>query len=142
MGFDSKGFMDSTRQALSSAKENCSCGMETAIRKDIHSSSAVACAQNFQGHFLGHFNFVLAQIFITIYKWVLGPALHALGGANLGCRYPQSCSEFAYQSLLHQGPIKGTFLALCRLLSCNPWMAPRPKLMFAPSSKTDEEWNS
>ncbi|MFK8018978.1 MAG: membrane protein insertion efficiency factor YidD [Pseudomonadales bacterium] len=37
------------------------------------------------------------------------------------CRYYPSCSEYARQALLLHGPIKGTYLAIGRLLRCNPF---------------------
>jgi len=37
------------------------------------------------------------------------------------CRYYPSCSEYARQALLKYGPLKGSWLALRRLLRCHPW---------------------
>lgn len=37
------------------------------------------------------------------------------------CRFTPTCSEYARQALLKHGPIKGTMLAVWRILRCNPW---------------------
>ena len=37
------------------------------------------------------------------------------------CRLTPTCSEYARQALLKHGPIKGTLLAVWRILRCNPW---------------------
>ena len=36
------------------------------------------------------------------------------------CRFTPTCSEYARQALLKHGPIKGSWLALKRLLRCHP----------------------
>ncbi|MCH4895302.1 MAG: membrane protein insertion efficiency factor YidD [Marinifilaceae bacterium] len=37
------------------------------------------------------------------------------------CRFTPTCSEYAAQALKKHGPIKGLFLAIKRILRCNPW---------------------
>lgn len=37
------------------------------------------------------------------------------------CRYHPSCSHYAIEALIKYGAIKGSWLALKRLLRCNPW---------------------
>jgi putative membrane protein insertion efficiency factor len=37
------------------------------------------------------------------------------------CRFEPSCSNYALQALEKYGAIKGCWLALKRILSCNPW---------------------
>ena len=37
------------------------------------------------------------------------------------CRYTPTCSEYAVQALRKHGPLKGSWLALKRILSCHPW---------------------
>jgi hypothetical protein len=37
------------------------------------------------------------------------------------CRYRPTCSEYAIQSLEKYGFLKGGFLAVWRVLRCNPW---------------------
>ena len=37
------------------------------------------------------------------------------------CRFTPTCSEYAKQALRKHGPIKGMWLAVRRILRCNPW---------------------
>jgi putative membrane protein insertion efficiency factor len=37
------------------------------------------------------------------------------------CKYHPSCSEYAIQALRKHGLLKGSVLAVWRLLRCNPW---------------------
>ena len=37
------------------------------------------------------------------------------------CRFTPTCSEYARQALIKHGPLKGTWLAVRRILSCHPW---------------------
>ena len=37
------------------------------------------------------------------------------------CRFTPTCSEYARQALKKHGPIKGLWLAVWRILRCNPW---------------------
>jgi len=37
------------------------------------------------------------------------------------CRFTPTCSEYARQAIIKHGPLKGTWLALRRLLRCHPW---------------------
>ena len=37
------------------------------------------------------------------------------------CRFTPTCSESARQALLKHGPFKGLYLAIWRILRCNPW---------------------
>lgn len=39
------------------------------------------------------------------------------------CRYYPSCSAYAVTALQRFGPVKGSWLALRRLLRCHPWAA-------------------
>lgn len=37
------------------------------------------------------------------------------------CRYIPTCSQYALEALQKYGPIKGSFLAIKRILKCNPF---------------------
>ena len=37
------------------------------------------------------------------------------------CRYSPTCSNYALEALKKHGPMKGTWLAAKRILSCHPW---------------------
>jgi uncharacterized protein len=52
---------------------------------------------------------------IKIYKYFISPVLPN------ACRYVPTCSEYAIEALKKHGPIKGLYLAIKRILSCNPW---------------------
>lgn len=37
------------------------------------------------------------------------------------CRYTPTCSQYAIEAIRKHGPLKGTWLAIKRILRCNPW---------------------
>lgn len=37
------------------------------------------------------------------------------------CRFIPTCSEYARQAIVKYGPLKGSYLAVKRILRCNPW---------------------
>ncbi|CCY38237.1 membrane protein insertion efficiency factor YidD [Coprobacter secundus] len=37
------------------------------------------------------------------------------------CRFVPTCSEYAIQAIKKYGPLKGTYLAIKRILRCHPW---------------------
>jgi putative membrane protein insertion efficiency factor len=52
---------------------------------------------------------------VRFYQRALSPLLPS------ACRYTPTCSEYAILALKKHGPLKGTFLAIKRIVSCNPW---------------------
>ena len=61
---------------------------------------------------------MLSSFFIFLiraYQVTLSPFL---GGH---CRYQPSCSHYGIEAVKKHGPFKGGWLALKRILSCNPW---------------------
>lgn len=40
------------------------------------------------------------------------------------CKFTPSCSEYSYQAIEKYGVLKGTFLAMKRIVRCNPWTPP------------------
>lgn len=52
---------------------------------------------------------------IKLYKYLISPILPN------ACRYTPTCSEYAVEALKKHGPFKGLYLAIKRILSCNPW---------------------
>jgi putative membrane protein insertion efficiency factor len=56
---------------------------------------------------------------IAFYRRWLSPALHAISPG--GCRYLPTCSEYAAIAVATHGPMRGTLLALGRLLRCHPF---------------------
>jgi putative membrane protein insertion efficiency factor len=63
------------------------------------------------------FNFIslLLIIPIKVYQYLLSPILPNT------CRYSPTCSVYAIEALKKYGPIKGMWLAIKRIVSCNPW---------------------
>jgi putative membrane protein insertion efficiency factor len=49
------------------------------------------------------------------YQIVLRPVLPA------ACRYHPSCSDYALEALARHGAVRGSFMALKRILRCHPW---------------------
>lgn len=37
------------------------------------------------------------------------------------CRYTPTCSQYALEALRRHGPFRGSWLALRRILRCQPW---------------------
>jgi putative membrane protein insertion efficiency factor len=52
---------------------------------------------------------------IRVYQAVVSP----MTGPT--CRYYPSCSHYALIAIRTHGPLRGTGLALWRILRCNPW---------------------
>jgi putative membrane protein insertion efficiency factor len=52
---------------------------------------------------------------IWVYQSTIGPALPP------ACRYEPTCSHYAYSAIERYGAIRGSWLALKRLLRCHPW---------------------
>jgi putative membrane protein insertion efficiency factor len=52
---------------------------------------------------------------IKFYQKFLSPLL----GQN--CRFHPSCSQYAIDAVTTHGPVWGSYLAVKRLLKCNPW---------------------
>jgi uncharacterized protein len=51
---------------------------------------------------------------LRAYKRMISPLLLP------GCRYVPTCSEYAADAIVFYGPLRGTGMALCRLLRCHP----------------------
>jgi putative membrane protein insertion efficiency factor len=49
------------------------------------------------------------------YRWLISPNLKPR------CRYYPSCSSYAVQAVRELGVIRGTVLAVWRVVRCNPW---------------------
>ncbi|MCG6973935.1 MAG: membrane protein insertion efficiency factor YidD [Desulfobacterales bacterium] len=56
-----------------------------------------------------------ALILIRGYQLIVSPVTAP------ACRFYPTCSEYAYQSILRYGFLKGCYLALRRLLKCHPF---------------------
>ncbi len=56
---------------------------------------------------------------VRLYKWILSPILNVFFGPS--CRYEPSCSTYMIQAIYEWGPLRGGWLGLKRIASCNPW---------------------
>lgn len=52
---------------------------------------------------------------IVFYRTCISPLTPA------ACRYTPTCSQYAQEAIRKYGPFKGGWLALKRILRCNPW---------------------
>lgn len=52
---------------------------------------------------------------IRFYQMSISPMLPA------SCRYAPTCSQYAIEALRKHGPIRGSWLAIKRILRCHPW---------------------
>ena len=52
---------------------------------------------------------------IKVYQWTLSPLI----GRN--CRYTPTCSNYGIEAIRKYGAIKGGWLTIKRVASCNPW---------------------
>ncbi len=53
--------------------------------------------------------------FIRIYQKYISPLFPAC------CRFTPTCSQYALEAIQKYGPGKGTFMAIKRILRCNPY---------------------
>jgi putative membrane protein insertion efficiency factor len=61
----------------------------------------------------------LASTLLAFYKRALAPLLHVVTPTQ--CKYLPTCSEYAYVAVVRHGWLRGTVLALRRLLRCHPF---------------------
>jgi putative membrane protein insertion efficiency factor len=52
---------------------------------------------------------------IKTYKKIISPLLPR------ACRFYPTCSDYAVQAIEKYGALKGGFMALKRIVKCNPW---------------------
>lgn len=58
---------------------------------------------------------------IDIYQKFIYISLKNIFGINPTCRFEITCSNFAKESILKHGILKGTKLSILRVLSCQPF---------------------
>ena len=72
-----------------------------------------------------------------LYKSSLSPVLHAISPSH--CLYLPTCSEYAYTAMSRFGLVRGSWMALLRLLRCHPWaeggLDPVPELRVSGRSR-------
>ena len=60
----------------------------------------------------------MKRVFIGMIRWYQR-YISPLSGAK--CRYLPTCSQYAIEAIERFGAIKGGWLAIKRILRCNPW---------------------
>ncbi len=59
---------------------------------------------------------------ILFYQKIIAFSLKSLFGSQNVCRFSPTCSVYAKAMILEYGIIKGGYLSLLRLLSCQPFI--------------------
>lgn len=72
---------------------------------------------------------------IRAYQYVISPLTPA------SCRHIPTCSEYAIEALKIHGIIKGSYLAVHRILRCHPWGTSGYDPVPAQDSKVKKEIN-
>ncbi len=52
---------------------------------------------------------------VTFYRYCVSPMFPSV------CRFTPTCSEYALEALRRYGPLRGSWLAVKRILRCHPW---------------------
>jgi hypothetical protein len=77
---------------------------------------------------------------VLFYQVALSPIKFAIFGPASRCRFQPTCSQYALEALRKHGVLRGSWLALKRLVRCHPWGAfgpdpvPAPRHVTAPRS--------
>jgi len=58
---------------------------------------------------------------IRLYQLIISPAQIFLFGANGGCRFTPTCSQYAMDAVREQGILTGSWLAAKRICRCHPF---------------------
>jgi len=58
---------------------------------------------------------------IRAYQLTISPAQTFLFGANTGCRFTPTCSQYAMDAVRAHGALAGGALAAKRICRCHPW---------------------
>jgi uncharacterized protein len=56
---------------------------------------------------------------LAFYQRWISPAVHTLGVG--GCKFQPTCSEYAIRAIVLHGTVRGSGLAVWRLLRCHPF---------------------
>ncbi|MCX6865997.1 MAG: membrane protein insertion efficiency factor YidD [Verrucomicrobia bacterium] len=58
---------------------------------------------------------------IRCYQRILSPMLKFAAGPAAGCRFSPTCSNYFLQAVEIHGPLRGSWLGMCRIFRCHPW---------------------
>lgn len=62
----------------------------------------------------------LSSAVYALYKRTLSPLLHSVTATAGACRFQPTCSEYAVLAVAKHGWLLGSWIALVRVLRCNP----------------------
>ncbi|MBI2074748.1 MAG: membrane protein insertion efficiency factor YidD [Candidatus Levybacteria bacterium] len=68
-------------------------------------------------------------LLILVYQKLLSPIFKNILGVKNFCLYVPSCSEYAKHMILRHGCIKGSYLALLRILSCQSFINRKTQIL-------------
>ena len=57
----------------------------------------------------------LLIVMVKFYRGAISPMFPP------ACRFTPTCSQYALEALRRHGPLRGSWLALRRILRCHPW---------------------
>ncbi len=63
---------------------------------------------------------LLLRFLSLLYRYGVRPLVPG-GAGGRTCRYEPTCSRYASEAVLRHGWLKGSRLALWRVMRCNPW---------------------
>jgi len=61
------------------------------------------------------------RLLIRFYQRILSPMLRFAAGPGSGCRFSPTCSQYFLEAVESHGPLKGSWLGVCRICRCHPW---------------------
>ena len=62
----------------------------------------------------------IVSLLLRVYKAGVSPAMHAVAGATGACRFQPTCSEYAAIAVSEHGIVRGSLMAIRRVLRCHP----------------------
>ena len=62
----------------------------------------------------------IVSLLLRVYKGSVSPAVHAAAGMTGACRFQPTCSEYAAIAVAEHGVLRGSLMALGRVLRCHP----------------------
>jgi putative membrane protein insertion efficiency factor len=62
----------------------------------------------------------MTHALLWLYKSAVSPVLHAFAGVTGACRFQPTCSEYAALAVATHGPLRGSWMAVWRVLRCHP----------------------
>ena len=61
------------------------------------------------------------RLLIRFYQRIVRPMLKFSAGPGAGCRFSPSCSNYFLEAVETRGPLRGSWIGICRILRCHPW---------------------